>query len=867
LRPVIQAVVAPLAGGITGALGLPGTANAATGGPGAFGMASSLKSIYDTVVGGFTALGNSVASAAQDIGAWLVNNTTGVLNQFGGSLMSNAGLLGTGASYLGGIGAGIGVGRLLSGGYAIGGSGNGVVNAGTAIGAFFGGPIGAAIGGAIGGLANRLFGRKLKDQGIEGTFGDDGFTGNSYQFYKGGLFRSDKTKRSALDPKLDQALDQQFMAIKTNVLELGNALGIAGTALDGFTSSIKVSFKGLNEQQIQEKLNEVFGNIGEQMAQQVLGATQTITERVERQVQELVFTGGDEGSRLETRTIVEEVQRVVAGAGAAFLKEGETAAQALQRLAGSLVAVNGAFDALGRTMLQASLQSGDLASKIVEAFGGLDQFNAATASYFQNFYTDTERLDTAKRQLRETFSDLGLALPATKDAYRQLVDAQDLTTESGRKTYAALLTLSGAFADVTDAATNAAKQARATALDNLRQAVEREKRLLQLQADAASALADEVRGVFDVLTDAVRELRGEALTPIATAAQGQQTIREALVTVRAGGGLPDEDTISNAIGQARSGLGIENFGSLAEQRFEQLRLAGDLDELARYAGDQLTTAERQLLVAQQQMEALDETLVYWQDMIARTEAGIEVNRAGHQSVADAIRDLQEALKPGSTNRARQQNAHSNYIMGTGNSYGRVDFTTTAPDAGGRDILLSREEIFGGQIAFSATNRTEYETAQAFNAASAWLGGEDAAIQAAIAAGATPEQAAAAAQSAAEYREWLASTGGQDLGGAAFLDYIQAEENPYLPKLATGTNYVPRDMLAMIHEGEAIVPKAYNPAAGAQGMNTNRLESLVENLTAEVQRLQSIVNDGNTYARRTAAAVNGQPEAPMLVVTA
>ncbi|MFP5580327.1 MAG: hypothetical protein ACLGIZ_19135, partial [Acidimicrobiia bacterium] len=48
LRPVVQAVVAPVAGGITGALGLPGVANAATGGTGAFGMASGIKSVYDT---------------------------------------------------------------------------------------------------------------------------------------------------------------------------------------------------------------------------------------------------------------------------------------------------------------------------------------------------------------------------------------------------------------------------------------------------------------------------------------------------------------------------------------------------------------------------------------------------------------------------------------------------------------------------------------------------------------------------------------------------------------------------------------------------------------------------------------------------
>jgi hypothetical protein len=35
-------------------------------------------------------------------------------------------------------------------------------------------------------------------------------------------------------------------------------------------------------------------------------------------------------------------------------------------------------------------------------------------------------------------------------------------------------------------------------------------------------------------------------------------------------------------------------------------------------------------------------------------------------------------------------------------------------------------------------------------------------------------------------------------------------------LATRTNYVPRDMVTLIHEGEAVVPKKYNPAAGGAG---------------------------------------------------
>ena len=40
--------------------------------------------------------------------------------------------------------------------------------------------------------------------------------------------------------------------------------------------------------------------------------------------------------------------------------------------------------------------------------------------------------------------------------------------------------------------------------------------------------------------------------------------------------------------------------------------------------------------------------------------------------------------------------------------------------------------------------------------------------------------------------------------------------PLIPKLATGTNYVASEGLAYLHEGEAVVPKRYNPAIGGNG---------------------------------------------------
>ena len=75
----------------------------------------------------------------------------------------------------------------------------------------------------------------------------------------------------------------------------------------------------------------------------------------------------------------------------------------------------------------------------------------------------------------------------------------------------------------------------------------------------------------------------------------------------------------------------------------------------------------------------------------------------------------------------------------------------------------------------------------------------------------------------------------DMSDEDFVFWARANN---VPQFAVGTNYVPRDMLAQIHEGEAIVPTAYNPAAGGGAQSNARLEALIEGLTARVQALQS-----------------------------
>jgi hypothetical protein len=71
--------------------------------------------------------------------------------------------------------------------------------------------------------------------------------------------------------------------------------------------------------------------------------------------------------------------------------------------------------------------------------------------------------------------------------------------------------------------------------------------------------------------------------------------------------------------------------------------------------------------------------------------------------------------------------------------------------------------------------------------------------------------------------WLGGLGSQAggwlsglFGGGAAAGFTPGFASMVGMGLATGTNYVPHDMLQLIHEGEAVVPKKYNPAAGGSG---------------------------------------------------
>lgn len=591
---VVDAVVNTLLGSVVGSLFGGGSGSGGSGG-----------NILGAISNGFSALNGGIANSISNSFASFAMSSTGqslglssmtadgmgppALTSMGSSLGTAAGMVGSGL-------AGYGISSAISGGYTTGGN---TVNVIAGIASAFLGPI----AGVIGGLINRAFGRKLTDTGIQGTFGGEkGFEGEAYKFYKGGWLRSDKTKTSELDQGITKMLSTAFKTMQVQVGTFATVLGLNADKLKDFTTSVKISLHGLQGAQIDQAIQEALATANNELAQQVIGTwetTQVKVKKVVRATADEVLAGGAMYKEVE-ETLTESTYKA-----SEYAKEGEKAIDTLTRLATSLGTVNGIFDTLGYTLYESSLAGGDMASKLADLFGGLDKLVSATTAYYQNFYSEEERQATALRQLTAEFKKHNLTIPKTRDEYRKMVEAQDLTTEEGRKMYAWLIQMAPVFAEISESAENATDKLRSSvesAFSVLEGVIQREINLLEKQADAVQKNVDRLRAVFDLLTRNIRELYQQTEpTSAMLAAQGRQVID----TARSTGVIPDISLLSDSISAVRSEIESANYTTQFEADKARLQFAAELTDLQKITGEQLSAEELMLKALKDQIEYLN----------------------------------------------------------------------------------------------------------------------------------------------------------------------------------------------------------------------------------------------------------------------
>lgn len=285
-----------------------------------------------------------------------------------------------------------------------------------------------------------------------------------------------------------------------------------------------------------------------------------------------------------------------------------------------------AYEGLNNNLSKVFDSSTSASQALLAAVGGLESFNNKFGAYYNNFYSDQERSALTIKNVSASLATLGYTLPATREGFRALVDAQDLTTESGRTTYAALLGLSDAFASVTDSAASAADAAKAAAealaatSDSAYATLERSIQAQRTAVQAAEAAAQEsvtsLTGIFDLLQSSTKELYATVeANQVQAASTANRFIAQALSTAQKTGYLPDETVLSDAITAARTGLDSSNFTTAIEQQRATLVLAGQLQSLQDITGVQKSFAEQQLDVATAQVENLDALLKASKDQL------------------------------------------------------------------------------------------------------------------------------------------------------------------------------------------------------------------------------------------------------------
>lgn len=766
-------------------------------------------------------------------------NALGLLGTFGGGMSAGfGGLMGS----LGLSTTGTTLGGAMSAGTIAMQSGNIMGGLGTFLGAL--GPIIGGLSLLFGGdIFGSLFGRKLKESGVEGDFGgESGFEGRLFKYYKGGLFRSNKTTYEELPEEMRSALGNQFLAMDESIRAMAGAVGLGGEALDGFTAKFKVNLKGLSEEEATKKLQEEFQKIADQM-----GA--------------LVLTSEE------------------------YTRAGEPQLEALTRLSTSITLANEWFKAVGDTLYEVSLAGADMASELMDAFGGADKFAAATSNYYDKFYTDQEKVANQTRLLNEALNKLGVeSMPTSREALREYINGIDLSTEKGRELYAAMIGLADVFDLVYTSAENIAslkedlnvqllraqgKDDEATKLERAKQLKELEKykdpELVRMQVEvwdaedkakndaAAKQAADDLAAEMEAAQKAAKDLAmknleaaisrekeywnqfaadaKDALTKATSyvdlfagsakslragvddmansqAAAGMVFIEQALDRARRGGGLSDLDATKSAIEAATGGLVMDNYATQAELDYDKKVLAGQLDELGGYAELAKSDAQKQIDLANAQIKRLDDTLTFWK------EYGEEQVDAT-MSVTDAVNALFKLLDPKEQERIRQEEAAK---AGLGGS-------TPGGSSGSGAVLGGTVDGTKGRyvVGFTADGKAKWSDGTVDQ-----YGAGQSAYEGHLQVGSGNLTAA----------QWAAMQAGQSVYGAGW-DWDEKQGLWVKRKsFAVGTNFVPYDMTANVHQGERIVPVADNRAIISALQNRGGDSSALSLVVAELKSVKA-----------------------------
>ena len=286
---------------------------------------------------------------------------------------------------------------------------------------------------------------------------------------------STSTQYASVDEELQQQFTLIFGGFYDSILSATDSLGAdmsaVKTNLENAVISIgKINLQGLNGEQIQEKLEAVFGAAADSLAKQGFDGLEDFQKVGEGYYETLIRVA----SSVEQAKYFTDRLNVSAIKYTDILnKQGDVATEIVRQsvllvegnknIKGGFYDLVNTFDGTAEELTDFVLTLRDLqdqlfmtgknadylTSAMILGAGGLDKLSSGFDAYFE-MLSPAEQAAELTRRLTKEFAVFGKELPSDVKAFRNLVSGIDISTEAGQKLYGQIIALAPEFNDLQD---------------------------------------------------------------------------------------------------------------------------------------------------------------------------------------------------------------------------------------------------------------------------------------------------------------------------------------------------------------------------------------------------------------------------------
>ncbi|WP_082608227.1 tape measure protein [Acidovorax sp. Root219] len=463
------------------------------------------------------------------------------------------------------------------------------------------------------------------------------------------------------------------------------------------------------------------------------------------------------------------------------------------------------------------------------------QVAAEAPAVLDRYRTPAQRQALAYEGVSAGLADAGINVSAaalagaSKDQIAGAVMAVHAMGTTSDATRLALLRAAASLSDLKEAAADTALGVLSNAIDAQKTAISeaaqaridaltKEGQAQQKAHEAASEAVSTLTSMTETLASAVRSLRGQVeSTKLQDLAAARRFIADALVAANATGAMPDADALSRAL-ESVTNDDQQRYASAVDWEIAQLDQANQLAQLEQLGMRQKSVAERHLQATEDQAKLLEEEIDAIQQSTDRSLKALDDQLRNAEEQLAVARGMDLSLK-------NIDKATANFASALAQlaPYQGAPAAVATPGGATKPGATKPRTVLDGP------NGAQYDSSSGiFYAGSTGLPYLAADLGAAaidmVNAGQAKDLydiAKAHGVTAAMLAEWTGSN------TTTINDWAKANG---LASLDVGTNYVPHDMLALIHEGERVVPKKYNPDAnpgmwtGAQAISARLQQS-------------------------------------------